>query len=279
MLCSESRHPHFPCLHAVMPEPAVPRTLLESIQFYASGLLLLTAIFTLSAFLFLIPFVLDPAYSTIAADFIDEPVECQVLQVESYFGLSNCTWTSCREGCTRELTACTQIIVRYTSRFQGEQEVEANDTATGGGVKWDLDSAELYVNVKGCGYPPTVNCTVFAESYGEEGLMFPCFYSRKNPRLVVPEYDPEGAKVSLVSATVFPILIFTISVTGLCLMYVRACREPVLKRLEKTRAWQKFVMYSNPPEPPPSEQENRESDTKSIPKTRTVKHEPNIEED
>jgi hypothetical protein len=54
------------------------RTPKQKVQFYVSAALLISAIFSLSAFLFLIPFVLDPAYALIAAEFIKDPVTCQV---------------------------------------------------------------------------------------------------------------------------------------------------------------------------------------------------------
>ena len=39
----------------------------------------LSGICSFSVFLFLIPFVVDPALSTINHDFVEEPVECQVV--------------------------------------------------------------------------------------------------------------------------------------------------------------------------------------------------------
>lgn len=59
-----------------------------------------TAILSVFAFLFLIPFVVDPAISTIVADFDHVPVTCIVVEHTYAEGLRNCTWSSCREGCT-----------------------------------------------------------------------------------------------------------------------------------------------------------------------------------
>ncbi len=39
----------------------------------------------------------------------------------------------------------------------------------------------LLVNIKGCGYPPDINCKAFANKYenlSDEGDTFPCHYSR-----------------------------------------------------------------------------------------------------
>lgn len=59
-----------------------------------------TAILSVFAFLFLIPFVVDPAISTIVADYDPVPVTCIVTEHTRGEGLRNCSWSSCREGCT-----------------------------------------------------------------------------------------------------------------------------------------------------------------------------------
>jgi hypothetical protein len=48
--------------------------------------------------------------------------------------------------------------------------------------------ATLLVNIKGCGYPPEVQCSHFWELYAREGAKFPCHYSRRNASLVLPRY-------------------------------------------------------------------------------------------
>lgn len=59
-----------------------------------------TAILSVFTFLFLIPFVVDPAISTIIADYDPVPVTCIVIEHIQAAGIKNCTWSSCREGCT-----------------------------------------------------------------------------------------------------------------------------------------------------------------------------------
>lgn len=59
-----------------------------------------SAILSVFAFLFLIPFVVDPAISTIVADYDQIPVTCMVIDHKFSNGMRNCTWSSCREGCT-----------------------------------------------------------------------------------------------------------------------------------------------------------------------------------
>lgn len=59
-----------------------------------------SAILSVFAFLFLIPFVVDPAISTIVADYDQMPVTCMVVDHKYATGMRNCSWSSCREGCT-----------------------------------------------------------------------------------------------------------------------------------------------------------------------------------
>lgn len=63
-----------------------------------------TAILSVFTFLFLIPFVVDPAISTIIADYDPVPVTCVVIDHIYAEGIKNCSWSSCREGCTSSLT-------------------------------------------------------------------------------------------------------------------------------------------------------------------------------
>lgn len=63
-----------------------------------------TAILSVFAFLFLIPFVVDPAISVIVADYEQSAITCMVTDHVFGEGLRNCTWSSCREGCTTAAT-------------------------------------------------------------------------------------------------------------------------------------------------------------------------------
>ena len=53
-------------------------TRLEDIKYYTSLFLGTIAIVSLFVFLFLIPFVLDPAISTMMHSFLEHPVQCKV---------------------------------------------------------------------------------------------------------------------------------------------------------------------------------------------------------
>ncbi|CAG0896833.1 unnamed protein product [Cyprideis torosa] len=208
-----------------MPRDLDERTLRDHVRFGITGFFLIAAIVAFSCFVFLIPFVLDPAFSTVKANFVEEPVLCEVIASAELSGMSNCSWSSCRVGCTRELTSCVQINVRYNP---------INETTS----EWDSGEGKLFINIKGCGYPPSVNCSVFTVQYGSLGDRFPCYYSRSDPSVVVPSYDMESAQKALLYATLIPSTVFMCSVMSLCMMYVAACRRKVLKRAP----WMGYVL-------------------------------------
>jgi hypothetical protein len=67
---------------------------------------------SLTALVFLIPLVANPALVSLDADF-SQPTECSFCANVSRRGLSNCSWTSCREGCTADLYQCHHVWVVY----------------------------------------------------------------------------------------------------------------------------------------------------------------------
>lgn len=159
-----------------------------------------TAILSVFAFLFLIPFVVDPAISAITADFdpgsvinfefqwillilsLSEPVTCVVSDHTYSEGIKNCTWSSCREGlkpfeslitvkliakcnsgCTTAQTRCHQLTVNYSKIPYKDWVKSPYDLEL---VDWDVADTKFLINTEGCGYPPSVNCSVFAKKYG-----------------------------------------------------------------------------------------------------------------
>ncbi|XP_035736987.1 protein tipE-like isoform X4 [Vespa mandarinia] len=221
------------------------QTFLQKLLFYTTAFFILLSTFSLFAFLFLVPFVIDPAFTTIFMQFDTRPAECVTIDVESRRGTSNCSWTSCREGCTKELYDCTQIRVNYKLPINTSSEDEAGPFEGGravGGVEDDEDStrlkkpryeraprdydyiedlddedfaedddaglpkpfptglmgndsewyftgAKLFPNVKGCGYPPVLNCSIFYQQYANIGHNFSCYYSKVDPGIVISELD------------------------------------------------------------------------------------------
>ena len=105
---------------------AIP-TPMEEAKYYISLLLGTACIVSAFTFLFLVPFVLDPAISTMMHDFADEPVVCKVSNVEVKRGKKACLWSSCREGCTVELFTCWQVRVIYAPGHQFSNVTQVED--------------------------------------------------------------------------------------------------------------------------------------------------------
>lgn len=77
-------------------------------------------------------------------------------------GKQHCAWTSCREGCTHEVYTCWQLEVSTAGNDEemmmiSNFEVEYNIYNENQTVK-DTRLGKLFPNVKGCGYPPIVEC-------------------------------------------------------------------------------------------------------------------------
>lgn len=89
------------------------RTLKQKLLFYTTASFVLIATFSLFSFLFLVPFVIEPAFQTIFMEFDESRAQCFTEEAIIRAGTKNCTWTSCREGCTRDVYQCTQIYVNY----------------------------------------------------------------------------------------------------------------------------------------------------------------------
>ena len=112
-----------------------------------------------------------------------------------------CSWSSCREGCTHEVFTCWQIRVTYM----------LNTTSLPG---------KLYPNVKGCGYPPRIDCSIFAKHFGVTGRTFNCFFSQKEEGLVITELDHEEVYMVLLYSIALPLPIFFISILYLIFAYL-----------------------------------------------------------
>ncbi|XP_076391815.1 protein tipE isoform X1 [Megachile rotundata] len=262
-----------------MEEEKEKQTFLQKLLFYTTAFFILLSTFSLFAFLFLVPFVIDPAFTTIFMQFDTRPAECVTIDVESRRGTSNCSWTSCREGCTKELYDCTQIRVNYklptnTSEDSDEQGegggavggVEDDEDSTtmgkpryerslreydyvedldedfaeddeaglpkpfptglmGNDSEWYFTGAKLFPNVKGCGYPPMLNCSIFYRQYANIGQNFSCYYSKVDPGIVISDLDMWQVYMNLVYAMAIPIPSFIISVIYLTIAYFKIYNE------------------------------------------------------
>lgn len=261
-------------------EPEDLRTLKEKALFYTTAFFVLLGTFSLFAFLFLVPFVIDPAFTTIFMQFDTNAAFCVTVETEHFKGASNCSWTSCREGCTKEVYECTQIRVNYkvfkpsnssnetvdsnivdgisvlppkdktrvargiipdyeysdtlVPEKDSEKSIEGvkfmdysedSDLALTGNDSWFFTGARLFPNVKGCGYPPMLNCSIWAKKYKEIGSNFSCYYSKVDPGLVISDLDMWQNSLNLVLAMAIPIPSFIISIIYLTFAYFKIYNE------------------------------------------------------
>lgn len=213
----------------------------ERANFYATSTLAFFSVTAGASLLFLVPLYVDPAISTLVSDFIESPTWCTTTRREDVVGIMNCSWSSCREGCTSDLYRCTHIYVTFIEASNvtlmpnlstaisaaipaatlHAQHLMLTAAATLNNMT-DIEHSEeaiLLVNIKGCGYPPSVTCRNFSDLYGVEGAVFPCFYSRLNRTIVLTTYD-RGDQVSMIINFFFvPFIITVISSVGLCVMH------------------------------------------------------------
>ncbi|KAJ8970666.1 hypothetical protein NQ317_011516 [Molorchus minor] len=189
----------------------------------------------------LVPFVIDPAFTTIFMEFDEEAAFCVTSRIDRRLGASTFSWTSCREGCTKDIYDCTQIFVNYkilsnhtntslsisrpTTTAKDREILEEEDYSNNEDSEWDFVEAKLLPNVKGCGYPPMLNCTNFLKSYKELGTNFSCYYSRIKPSMVISHLDMWQVYLNLVYAMAIPIPSFIISVIYLTIAYFKIYKE------------------------------------------------------
>lgn len=275
-------------------EPIVKQTFMQKLLFYTTAFFILLATFSLFSFLFLVPFVIDPAFTTIFMQFEDKPALCFTFDVITKRGASNCSWSSCREGCTKEVYECTQIMVNY--RILGDQATigptdqtpqthprkrrrrsfrdsilslaETYGSILGMGLRereprairdydypvgdfledgddfflskpktglvnnseWYFIGAKFFPNVKGCGYPPMLNCSIWLKTYRDIGTNFSCYFSRIDPSLVISEYDINQVYMNLVYAMAIPIPSFIVSIIYLTFAYFMIYAEDAAPR-------------------------------------------------
>jgi len=219
---------------------------LDEIKYYTSLFLGALAINSVFGFLFLVPFVLDPAISTLMHDFVDEPVHCKITSYELRYGRTNCSWASCREGCTGETFKCHQLRVTYTPKRLYENNTLVMDleesewayltrtdkpidpeTNKPSGIEVIVEDTPLLINIKGCGYPPEIDCDAYAEKYYNHSLAdqtFPCHYSRMNPWIVVSSYSKDDNVTSILYSILIPNVLFVLSLVVLVYWYCPYCQ-------------------------------------------------------
>ncbi|XP_031370712.1 uncharacterized protein LOC102681348 [Apis dorsata] len=140
----------------------------------------------------------------------------------------NCTWSSCREGCTSDVYRCTHIYVTYTpwsnasmkndTGGRGNSTGIAHTSTTSVPTPGDVE-AVLLVNIKGCGYPPIVDCENFTREMGYEGAKFPCHYSRVNGSIVMANYNREAQVTTIIHFFAAPFVVTLATSVALCVMH------------------------------------------------------------
>ena len=154
------------------------------------------------AFMTLLPLVIDPNIVTFVLKL--EPAWCYTTYSLVLNGTSNCTWTSCQEGCTVDIYKCWHINVSYALN---DPEVRFPSFDEDGVPYENQEPARLYPNVVGCGYPPEVNCEEFYRKYGSLDSRFPCFVSIHDPSVAVIHADKTEAALNISLGSI-PLVLF-----------------------------------------------------------------------
>lgn len=149
-------------------------------------------------------------------------------------------------GCTTPQTRCHQLLVNY-SKIHFKDFLNAPvDLEL---IDWDVADTRFLINTEGCGYPPTVNCSIFAKQYGWVALNFecdlntltsklsiislffscryenvrvtpfPCYYSKAFNQIVVARYSWEDNLKHLILSIIIPNVLFAVSIGVLSYWY------------------------------------------------------------
>jgi len=144
---------------------------------------------SLISFIFTSIWYIDPALLTMVLQF--QPATCTTVKSSHLVGISNCTWTSCRHGCTSEIFKCWHILANYTL-VSGSRPIPppwASLSALDPPPTTTNLPSRLYPNVRGCGYPPKLQCEDFFSEFGVLGSSFSCWVSHMDPEIALTELD------------------------------------------------------------------------------------------
>ncbi|CAO1410089.1 unnamed protein product [Diamesa serratosioi] len=201
--------------------------------FYTTATLVFFSVSAGASILFLVPLYVDPAVATLFSEFIERPTLCVTTRREDLTGLLNCSWSSCREGCTSDVFKCSHIYVQFveliddfvnfTYPYNATAAELANFTTE---IEKSPNESVLQVNIKGCGYPPKIQCKNFTEKYGYEGAIYPCFYSQKNKTVVMATYNRDDQLTTIIHFFIVPFIVSIIASIGLCVMHCNcSCKK------------------------------------------------------
>ena len=195
---------------------------LSKCQFYSTFTFSVVAMCSFSALLFLVPFIVDPALATIMSDFSSAPVDCEVVRSGYVLGASNCSWSSCREGCTRDIFDCHQVIIEY-SPLQRDKHMEKSQKKNIRPSSSSKLRAALFINIKGCGYPPSVQCSSWISEYGGNDSTVPWYYSKSNSSLAITHLDKTNNWRELLLSILIHIFLLIVSGIGLFILHTDFC--------------------------------------------------------
>ncbi|KAL7646938.1 UNVERIFIED_CONTAM: hypothetical protein RMT77_002195 [Armadillidium vulgare] len=208
--------------------------------------LVLNSLGGIIAFYMTIHFFLRPGIIILSADL--KPAKCKVAYINHLEGRKNCTWTSCKMGCTRpEIYKCLHVLV-FTENIENISDYEKNNWTSDFSVEetklrlalqnksvieminrnkfdflphlrleYSIGLSRLLVSVTGCGY---TSCKEWQDQFAQIGKTFVCFRST-DMILSVPFYTFWDAVLKIFLG-LFPIIL---SVVSMFLMYYIYCRK------------------------------------------------------
>ncbi|XP_064113002.1 protein tipE-like [Macrobrachium nipponense] len=146
-----------------------------------AAILILLSTLGVPAFYLTFHFLLSPGLATLGAHL--QPATCIVVSSSVKRGQMNCTWSSCRQGCTKlEIYTCWQVLVLpHQGELNHTDDLMINDTSTS---YWNFDSVT-----------PETGAAISASEFG--------FRLDRNRTALALETDPKDS--SFVSQKIIPI--------------------------------------------------------------------------
>ena len=132
-------------------------------------------------------------------------------------------------------------LANFTFPFNASMQELANLTAEMEDVwRKSVNESVLLVNIKGCGYSPRVRCKNFTDTFGFEGAVFPCFYSKINKTVVLTNYNKQDQVTTIVHFFLVPFIVTIVASIGICILHCKCnckkeSRRPRRSRVENLR--------------------------------------------
>lgn len=154
-------------------------------------------------FIFASIWYIDPALLTLMLRF--RQAECRTREATFSRGISNCNWTSCKLGCTKDVYQCWKIKVEYVFDRSSKTLLPpwATDISSAKLFSEEKTFSRLFPNARGCGYPPELNCENFFSKYGmgKNGTLndvpFTCWVATMDKSIAVTNLNMVRSKCCL----------------------------------------------------------------------------------